>query len=65
MTKNDRLTKTAMTIGAAMGKADRTAHKVARAGVLAKRELADISKQIDALKRQLLKTTKRLKKALS
>jgi hypothetical protein len=65
MAKNDRLTKTAMTIGAAMGKADRTAHKVARAGVLAKRELADISKQIDALKRQLLKTTKRLKKALS
>jgi hypothetical protein len=38
---------------------------VARAGVLAKGELEDISKQIDALKRQLLKTTKRLKKALS
>jgi hypothetical protein len=54
-----------MSIGAAMGKADRTAHKVAKAGVLAKGELEDISKQIDALKRQLLKTTKRLKKALS
>jgi hypothetical protein len=38
---------------------------VAKAGVLAKGELEDISKQIDALKRQLLKTTKRLKKALS
>jgi hypothetical protein len=64
MAKN-RLRKAAMSIGAAMGKADRTAHKVAKAGVLAKGELEDISKQIDALKRQLLKTTKRLKKALS
>ncbi len=65
MAKNNRLKKTAMKIGAAMGKADRAAHKVARAGVLAKGELEDISKQIDALKRQLLKTTKRLKKALT
>jgi len=65
MAKKNRLTKAAMSIGAAMGKADRTAHKVAKAGVLAKGELEDISKQIDALKRQLLKTTKRLKKALS
>ena len=65
MAKRNRLTKAAVKIGAAMGKADRTAHKVAKAGVLAKSELEDISKQIDALKRQLLKTTKRLKKALS
>jgi hypothetical protein len=47
-----------------VGRADRTAHKVAKAGVLAKRELEDISKQVDALKRQLQKTTKRLKRAL-
>jgi len=47
-----------------MGKADRTAHKVAKAGVLAKKELEDISKQVDGLKKQLLKTTKRLQKAL-
>lgn len=65
MAKTNRLTKAAVKIGAAMGKADRTAHKVAKAGVLAKSELEDISKQIDALKRQLLKTTKRLKRALS
>ncbi len=65
MAKKNRLKNAAMKIGAAMGKADRTAHKVAKAGVLAKGELEDISKQIDALKRQLLKTTKRLKKALS
>jgi predicted nucleic acid-binding Zn-ribbon protein len=65
MAKNDRLKKAAMKIGAAVGKADRAAHKVAKAGVLAKSELEDISKQIDALKRQLLKTTRRLKRALS
>lgn len=65
MAKRNRLTRAAVKIGAAMGKADRTAHKVAKAGVLAKSELEDISKQIDALKRQLLKTTKRLKSALS
>jgi hypothetical protein len=33
--------------------------------MLAKEELADISKQVDALKRQLQKTTKRLRRALS
>jgi hypothetical protein len=64
MAKN-RLKNAAKKIGAAIGKADRTAHKVARAGVLAKSELEDISKQVDALKQQLMKTTKRLKKALS
>jgi hypothetical protein len=64
MAKN-RLKYAAKKIGAAIGKADRTAHKVARAGVLAKNELDDISKQVDALKRQLLKTSKKLKKALA
>jgi seryl-tRNA synthetase len=60
-----RLTNAAKKIGAAMGKADRTAHKVAKAGVLAKSELKDISKQVEALKKQLMKTTKKLQKALS
>jgi hypothetical protein len=64
MAKN-RLKKAAQKIGAAMGKADRTAHKVAKAGVLAKSELKDISKQVEALKKQLVKTTKRLQKALA
>jgi hypothetical protein len=64
MAKKSRLTQVAMKIGSAMGKADRTAHKVAKAGVLAKKELEDISKQVDGLKKQLLKTTKRLQKAL-
>jgi hypothetical protein len=65
MAKKSRLTRVAVSIGAAMGKADRKAHQVAKAGVLAKKELQDISKQVDALKRQLLKTSKRLKNALS
>ncbi len=65
MAKKSRLKNAAVRIGAAVGRADRTAHKVAKAGSLAKKELAHISKQIDALKRQLQKSTKRLKKALA
>jgi ribosomal protein S9 len=64
MAKNSKLERAAVKIGAVMGRADRTAHKVARAGVVAKKELEEISKQVDALKRQLQKTTKRLKLAL-
>ena len=65
MARKSKLTRVAVGIGAAMGKADRGVQKVARAGSLAKRELDDISKQVDALKRQLQKTAKRLKHALS
>ena len=57
-----RLTNAARKIGAAMGKADRTAHKVAKAGVLAKSELKDISKQVEALKKQLMKPRKSCKR---
>ena len=63
--KNKLLNDAAVKIGTAMGKANRTAHKVAKAGVLAKKELEDISKQVEALKKQLQKTTKRLRKALA
>ena len=65
MAKKKKLTLAAEKIGAVMGRADRTAHKVARAGVVAKKELAAISKQVEGLKKQLQKTTKRLKHALS
>ena len=65
MAKKSRLTRVAVSIGRAMGKADRKAQQVAKAGVLAKKELHAISKQVDVLKRQLLQTTKRLRKALS
>ena len=65
MAKKSRLTRVAVGIGAAMGRADRKAHQVAKAGVLAKKELQAISKQVDVLKRQLAQTTRRLRKALS
>jgi len=68
MAKNDRLTEVSAKIGAALGKADKQARlrarKVADATVVAKEELQEISKQVEALKQQLAKTTKRLKKAL-
>ena len=65
MAKKTRLTRAAAAIGSAVGKADRKAHQVAKAGVLAKKELKEIGKQVDALKRQLQKTAGRLKRALS
>lgn len=68
MAKN-RLASAARKIGAAMGRADRTAHvtakKVAKASVVAKSELEDIAKHVEALKKQLAKSTKKLKKALA
>ena len=60
----NRLTRVAVRIGAAIGKADRKAHQVAKAGLVAKEELEEVAKQVEALKRQLQTTTKRLKKAL-
>jgi seryl-tRNA synthetase len=65
MARKNKLTRVAVKIGAAMGRADRAAHKVAKAGVVARKELEDISRQVEALKRQLKKTTKRLKQALT
>jgi predicted nucleic acid-binding Zn-ribbon protein len=64
MARKDRLTRVAVGIGTAMGKADRKAQQVAKAGVMAKEELEEIAKQVESLKRQLQKTTKRLKAAL-
>ncbi len=65
MAKKSKLNQVAVKIGGALGKADRKAHQVVRAGTLAKKELQDISKQVEALKRRLEKTTKRLKQAIS
>ena len=60
----NKLTQVAERIGTAVGKADRTARKVAKARLVAKEELEDIAKQLEALKKQLEKTSKRLKLAL-
>jgi hypothetical protein len=68
MAKN-KLSSTAARIGAAVGKADRAAHetarKVVKASGVADKELQNIGKQVEALRKQLVKTTKRLKKALA
>ena len=64
MRKKDRISRAAERVGAVVGRAEGTARKIAKAGVMAKQELEDISKQIEGLKKQLLKTTKRLKHAL-
>ncbi|HKV60307.1 MAG TPA: hypothetical protein VJO16_00210 [Candidatus Acidoferrum sp.] len=65
MAKKSKLTQVAVGIGTAMGRADRKAHQIVKAGKLAKKELSDIAKQVEALKRQLQTTTKRLKRALT
>jgi hypothetical protein len=69
MAKKDKLTEVSRKIGTALGKADKQAHlharKLAAAGKITKKELQDISKQVEALKKQLAKSTDRLKKALS
>jgi hypothetical protein len=64
MAKKSRLHRAAQSIGAAVGRADRTAHKVAKAGGVAKEELAELKKHVEALGRQIQKTSKRLQKAL-
>jgi dephospho-CoA kinase len=65
MAKKSKFTQVASKIGGAIGRADRKAHQVVAAGAVAKKELQAIAKQVGALKRQLDKTTKRLKHALS
>ncbi len=65
MAKKDKITEVSVKLGAALGKAERKARKIASVGDVAKKELKAISKQVDELKKQLAKTTKRLQKALS
>ena len=64
MAKKDRLTDVSVKIGTVLGKADKRARKFLVAGDIAKEELQEISKQVEQLKKQLAKTTERLKKAL-
>jgi hypothetical protein len=68
MAKKSKLTEAAVKIGTAAGKADRTArqtaNKAAIATRLARKELVQLAKQMDALKKQLKKSSKRLKRAL-
>ena len=64
MAKKDRLTDVSVKIGTALGKADKRARKFVSAGDIAKEELQEISSQVEQLKKQLAKTTERLKKAV-
>jgi hypothetical protein len=62
----NKLRDAAEAIGSAVGKADRKAHKaVIKATKTAKQELNQLSKQVDALKKKLQKSTKQLKRALT
>jgi multidrug resistance efflux pump len=67
MAKN-RLRNAAVKIGSAVGRIDGAAHKAAlraaKAAHVARQELIDLEKQVDALKKQLQKSTKRLRSAL-
>ena len=68
MAKKNKLRNAAVKIGSAVGKVDGTAHravrKAAKAADIAKRELIELTKQVDALKKRLKKSSKRLKSAL-
>jgi ubiquinone biosynthesis protein UbiJ len=65
----DKLTQVSVKIGTALGKADKQARlhaqKLNEASKVTKEELEAIAKHVDALKKQLAKTTDRLKKVLS
>jgi prefoldin subunit 5 len=65
MAKKTTLKSVSVSVGTALGKADKKAHQLVKAGAVAKEELHALSKQVDELKKQLAKTTKRLRKAIS
>ena len=61
MAKKNNLRDTAVKIGSAVGRVDGRAHKAVR---VAKQELTALTKQVEALKKQLKKSTNKLKSAL-
>lgn len=61
MAKKNKLKDAAVKIGSAVGRADGTAHKAVQ---VAREELTELSKQMDALKKQLKKSTQKLKRTL-
>jgi DNA-binding ferritin-like protein len=67
--KKDKITQVSERIGKALGKADKKAHHHARrlsaVNKATKEELEQISKHVEALKKQLAKTTQRLKKVIT
>ena len=61
MAKKNKLENAAVKIGSAAGRVDGKAHKAVH---VARQELVELSKQVDALKKQLVESTKKLKEAL-
>ena len=61
MARKNGIRDAAVRVGSAVGKVDAKAHKAVKAAHV---ELVAITKQVDALKRQLTQSTKRLKTAL-
>ena len=64
MAKKSKLNQVATSIGAAVGRAESRAHKMAKAGSLAKKELDALAKDVARLKRRLEKATGHLRGAL-
>jgi hypothetical protein len=68
MAKKNKLTDAAVQIGSVMGRVDGKAHKAVnkatKAAHVARLELTALSKQVDALKKQLKKSSSRLQSAL-
>lgn len=68
MASKSKLKDAAVKIGSIAGRVDGTAHKAARktaeAIKVAKRELDDVTKQVEALRKQLAKSSKRLQGTL-
>ena len=65
MARKNELRAAAIRVGSAVGRVDAQAHKAARKAVKAAHvELIAVTKQVDALKRQLAQSAKRLKTAL-
>jgi hypothetical protein len=68
MARNNRLRDAAVKIGSTAGRIDGRAHRAARKATkavhVAREEFVELSKQVDALKKQLEKSTHRLTMAL-
>jgi hypothetical protein len=64
MARNSNLKLVAVKTEAALGRANSAAHKVAKAGVVARNRLTAISRHVKALKRQLQENTEGFKYAL-
>ena len=64
MVKRTGFTKAAVKIGRAVGRADRKARKMAKAADVAREEIAELSKQVEQLGRDIKKASRRVKRAL-